>query len=103
MRLYQKKAIRFFLENVKQISVTLDKVTGKSFSEALILASTNQQYEKRLFIELPVQHMKTTSADHGQNMSFHGNSTNNLLSYCRLVDARISASEKDLPVESTHT
>ena len=35
MRLYQKKAIRFFLENVKQISVTLDKVTGKSLSEAV--------------------------------------------------------------------
>jgi hypothetical protein len=72
MRLYQKKAIRFFLENVKQISVTLDKVTGKSFSEALILASTNQQYEKRLFIwiiELPVQHMKASSAEHGQNMA----------------------------------
>ena len=72
MRLYQKKAIRFFLENVKQISVTLDKVTGKSFSEALILASTNQQYDKRLFIwiiELPVQHMKATSAEHGQNMA----------------------------------
>ena len=30
--------------------------------------------------------------------SFHGNSINNLLSYCGLVDARISASEKDLPV-----
>jgi hypothetical protein len=47
--------------------------------------------------------MKTTSAEHGQNMffacSFHGNSMNNLLSYCGLVDARISASEKDLPVE----
>ena len=28
-------------------------VTGKSFSEALILASTNPQYGKRLFIELP--------------------------------------------------
>ena len=28
----------------------------------------------------------------------HGNSMNNLLSYCGLVDARISASEKDLPV-----
>ena len=27
-----------------------------------------------------------------------GNSINNLLSYCGLVDARISASEKDLPV-----
>ena len=30
--------------------------------------------------------------------SFHGNSMNNLLSYCGLVDARISTSEKDLPV-----
>ena len=30
--------------------------------------------------------------------SFHGNSMNNLLSYCGLVDGRISASEKDLPV-----
>ena len=30
--------------------------------------------------------------------SFHGNSMNNLLSYCGLCDARISASEKDLPV-----
>ena len=27
-----------------------------------------------------------------------GNSINNLLSYCGLVDARISTSEKDLPV-----
>ena len=43
--------------------------TGKSFSEALILASTNPQYDKRLIIELPVQHIKTTSAEHGQNMA----------------------------------
>ena len=46
--------------------------------------------------------MKTTSAEHGQNMfcdcSFHGNSMNNLLSYCGLVDAKIRASDKDLPV-----
>ena len=42
--------------------------TGKSFSEALILASTNPQYYKRLFVELPVQHMKTTSREHGKNM-----------------------------------
>ena len=27
---------------------------------------------------------------------------NNILSYCGLVDARISASEKDLPVYNTH-
>ena len=37
--------------------------------------------------------MKTTSA-----CSFHDNSMNKLLSYHGLVDARISASEKDLPV-----
>ena len=30
------------------------------------------------------------------------NSMNNLLSYCGLVDARISASEKDLPVRKAH-
>ena len=29
-------------------------VTGKSFSEALILASSNPQYDKRLFIELQI-------------------------------------------------
>ena len=38
--------------------------TGKSLSEALILASTNPQYDDRLFIELPVQYMKTTSSEH---------------------------------------
>ena len=32
--------------------------TGKSFSEALILVSNNPQYDKRLFIDLPVQYMK---------------------------------------------
>ena len=42
--------------------------TGKSFSEPLILASTNPQYDKRLFIELPVQYMKTTSSEHQENM-----------------------------------
>ena len=34
--------------------------TGKSFSEALILTSI----DKRLFIDLPVQYMKTTSSEH---------------------------------------
>ena len=32
--------------------VIYDSVTGKSLSEALIFASTNQQYDDRLFIEL---------------------------------------------------
>ena len=85
--------------------------TGKSFSEAHILASTNPQYEKRLFIELRVQYMKITSSKHVVNINWflfwHSeqfmyttctgsvifmywtrNSMHNLLSYCVLVDAR---------------
>ena len=45
-------------------SQKFDICTGKSFSEALILALTNPQYYKRLFIDLPVQYMKTTSSEH---------------------------------------
>ena len=37
---------------------------------------------------------------HVVNLYFSGNSMNNLLSYCGLTDARIRASEKDLPVLS---
>ena len=81
--------------------------------EALILASTNPQYDKILFIDLPVQYMKTTSSEHVvyincfecQNKTkkivftmCSELSMNILLSYCGLVDARINASEKDLPV-----
>ena len=40
------------------------KCTGKSFSEALILASTNPKHDERFFIELRVQYMKTTSSEH---------------------------------------
>ena len=32
--------------------------------------------------------------------NFHGNSVNNMLSYCGLIDAKIRASDKDLPVSS---
>ena len=42
--------------------------TSKSFSEVLILASTNPQYDKRLSIELPVHYMKIPSSEHCQNM-----------------------------------
>ena len=42
--------------------------TGKSLSEALIYASTNPQYDDRLFIELQVQNMKIPSSEHGENM-----------------------------------
>jgi hypothetical protein len=94
-------------------------------SETLILGSTNPQYDKRLFIDLPVQYMKTKSSEHvvhincsecrnkNKNKKFvhttfselvvfmywTGKSMNNLLSYCGLVDPTISASDKDLPVK----
>ena len=42
--------------------------TGKSLSEALIFASTNPQYDNRLFIELPVQYMKIPSSEHEENI-----------------------------------
>ena len=43
-------------------------LTGKFMSEAPIFASTNSQYDNRLFIELPVQYMKIPSSEHGENM-----------------------------------
>ena len=46
--------------------------TGKSFSEALILASTNPQYDKRLFMELPwklqAQNMGRTCSAHALHL-----------------------------------
>ena len=39
-------------------------ITGKFFSEALFLALTNSQYDKRLSIDLQVQYMKITSSEH---------------------------------------
>ena len=43
-------------------NVQYSSCTGKSLSEVLILGSTDLQYDKRLFIDLPVQHMKTTTS-----------------------------------------
>ena len=55
-----------FLQSFIMISHKI--YTGKSLSEAFILTSTNPQYDKRFFIDLPVQYMKTTSSEHGENM-----------------------------------
>ena len=38
--------------------------TGRFFSEVLILASVNPQYDTRLFIELRVQYKKNTCSEH---------------------------------------
>ena len=48
-------AVSFFFHNI---------VTGKSFSEALTLLSTNPQYDKRLLIKLPVQYLKIPRFEH---------------------------------------
>ena len=45
--------------------------------------------------------MDTTCSELGTFMYWTRNSMNNLLSYYGLVDARISASEKDLPVRTS--
>ena len=90
-------------------------------SKAFIFASSNPKYDDRLFIELQVQYMTIPSSEHavysncflvlhseqfmyttcsepGIFMHWTGDSMNNLLSYCGLVEVRICASEKDLPV-----
>ena len=43
-------------------------LTDKSLSEALTFASSDQQYDDRLFIELQVQYMKILSSEHGENV-----------------------------------
>ena len=48
-----------FLGSHKSIPIC----TGKSLSEALILASTNPKYDRKLFIESRVQYMKTTNSE----------------------------------------
>ena len=49
-----------YVLNIQPFNIENFKHTGKSLSEALILASTNPQYDKTLFIELRVQYMLCT-------------------------------------------
>ena len=76
--------------------------TGKSLSEALIFASTNPQYDDRLFIELQVQYMKIPSSNLGRTccvqklfLTFRAILVHNMFSPC---SAKRRASDKDLPV-----
>ena len=39
-----------------------------AFSEVLILASANPQYDKRLSIDLPLQYIKIPNLEHGENV-----------------------------------
>ena len=76
--------------------------TGKSLSEALIFASTNPQYEVRLFIQLRVQYMKIPSSNLERTgcvqklfLTFRTIFVHNMFSPC---SAKRRASEKDLHV-----
>ena len=82
--------------------------TGKSFSEALILALVNPQYDKRLFTICFVQKLvfflflfgiqNNICRQHVVNLYFSGNSMSNLSSYCGLTESRMKVSDTDLPV-----
>ena len=54
------------IKEIKTKYSTLKTDTGKSLSEALLFASTNPQYDDRLFIELQVQYMKIPSSNLGR-------------------------------------
>ena len=81
--------------------------TGKSLSEALISASTNLQYDDRLFIELQVQYMKIPSSNLGRTccvqkmfLTFRTIFVHNMFSPC---PAKRRDSDKDLPVLTIYT
>jgi hypothetical protein len=76
--------------------------TGISLSEALIYASTNPQYDDRLFIELQVQYRKISSSNLGRTwcvqklfLTFRTIFVHNMFSPC---SEKRRASDKDLPV-----
>jgi hypothetical protein len=94
-----------------------NSVTGKSVSEALILKSVNPQYDERLFIESPEKYKFRTcyvqikycfECQNKSNKQFLYTTCSELvffrefneqsLAYCGLTNARMRASEKDLPV-----
>ena len=56
------------MDNDYRCRMESESSTGKSLSEALIFASSNPQYDDKLFIELQVQYMKIPSSEHGENM-----------------------------------
>ena len=59
--------------------------TGKSLSEALIFGSTNPQHDKRLFIDLPILYMKTTSSEHKLSLFLFWRSEQFMYTTCSVV------------------
>ena len=72
------------------------------FNKHLFLHQLTHNRKKDCSWNYHENYKRRTWEEHGQNMScarsFHGNSMKNLLSYCGLIDAKIRAFDKDLPV-----
>ena len=90
------RSFKSYLDEVMNLS------TGKSLSEALIFASTNPQYDDRLFIELQVQYIKNSKLKPGRTCcvqklfpTFRAIFVHNMFSPC---SAKRRASDKDVPV-----
>ena len=96
----------------------MGRCTCKSFSEALILASVNPQYDERFFIEFPEkdkfttccvqilfwmskQKQKTILYTKCCELVFFREFNERSLVLCGLTNVRMRASEKDLPVNWT--
>ena len=71
--------------------------TGKSLLEALILRSTNPQYDKRFFIDLPVQYMKIPGSNLGEHVVYRNCFWYSEQLLYKTCSAKRRASDKDLP------
>ena len=104
LQMQHNKKYLFFWKIKQHLIFKIGKIgTGKSLSEALIFASTNLQYEDRLFIELQVQYMKTLSSNLGKTccvqklfLTFRIFFVHNMFSPC---SAKGRASDTNLPVQ----
>ena len=65
---FRNENAKTFSSECKDISCSVpkEKRTGKSLSEALIVALSHPQRDDRLFIELKVQYMKIPSSNLGR-------------------------------------
>ena len=92
-----------YLTRYQKAQIMFNLPTGKSLSEALIFASTNPQYDNRLFIDFQVQYIKIPSSNLGRTccvqklfQTFRTIFVHNMFSPC---SAKRRASDKDLPVQ----
>ena len=83
------------LQDWQDFANVIDK--GKSLSEALLFA-WEEHIVYRNCSDCQKQFLYTTCSPHVLSLEFSScKSVNNLSSYCGLVDAKIRASDKDLP------